>query len=1376
MSFNDAPLSSTERELLDSLSGRDLMDFRNFIYSPTYIRANAAMFLDNEWIKVSELRDFLSRRDQPVLVSFPPLHVPPTRVKQETVDSRFAATPIKLETEAGVALVRTRTLQDGGREVVEILSDSEDGSGTGIGENIDLDSDFEVAETLFHSASRSSSIPAGFLHTSDIDTSDSDDESGLRSSDTIWQDPGLTSRVLVGRFRVTTAVTVDRVEYLSKIPSIWPIPRIPTAFVLSLDSSYGQVDPKTGLLYTVDHLIKNHDNDSWKATGTGAADNKPMVMFAPGLPLTAIECRRARMKCKGCCACERVDPKLIKVDRYELDPTSRDAVFTARQNTRRTEGTTAFTRTAGFYNVVVNQKCRAIDAAGMGCDGNPTLRPKKDGPSRGQQYWIACDGWRRDFKQNHRTFVIPDYADEKILLKLFAKQPISDDNTSDTPLCSCIVHPTTGLKQKNCPYPHIVDGLSVTHSRIKRYPCTATRTIYVPVDPSIRKALVVHKERTPHSHPMPALTKASLDVKEVYRACVDAAGSVGATVNKVDYSHSTKLLLSGNTPALFDPSLQNKHVKREIVHDVKTKNYPAGLGIPGAFQLYFDDLKKPEGERYIHCCRMTDDTGGILIITGVPFLIKLLDDPGVSAFEDDTTFKRIRGEMNEWELALYFKAIQRAVTSVRAYINRASTDFFEILFDELQKIKKRITKKVLGLKRFVPGGNLLVMNADMEAAQILGAARSVMKTNDPEYSGIPSDTPPAEAATYFVKVCYRHTKEAIHDFKAMVTPEQYARLMDFMYIDSKERLDEFSKFVKSLGVKKIQDWWAHKEMSDWIIPCLVKSQSRILPEDWDNTPATTNTGETQHHWTNSLTGINLTLVEAIESARAVDENAAREIEASLKTGILANAQNELYHRTARNLQRQSKAAQKVRDSNELADILQGLTLDLADLQERRRQLGVEEKNLREQIKTAKGPSGRGKKSAPRGSRSILVSASSTGRVKTATVSAPDLPAVSPQSTALPNEVVSVLDSPPTSPVFSSLYAVGSTSAVTPTASPVFQSLSLPSSALLDAVWSTPAVIAPCSEPSMGEFAQWAGFDYDFETTMTSAANAGVMSDTRGLLLQPGYAPYVPSSFVPNYGTPTQAFAYGENNAASFTQHHDVHATGWGPATMDELLDSSFLSGSGGEEPFYSPYSQPFAHTVPYSDQLPPLPAPPSPSEFSSPPQIPTSVNPRKRRPEVDEANIIHCSRARTKSAKLKLASEPGASSSSKPKRAKATKRRMQHRFPPSPASLPYPGAPVCSPHVGCVAAIARVTLSALRCVPSLPGANAAFAPACSRAHLIALRMRHPLSSAPIGSVATFTPPSSPRSSLAHRRLASHTSLFFSPSASSRHRVGPEQLV
>ncbi|KAJ7241319.1 hypothetical protein B0H12DRAFT_968339, partial [Mycena haematopus] len=190
-------------------------------------------------------------------------------------------------------------------------------------------------------------------------------------------------------------------------------------------------------------------------------------------------------------------------------------------------------------------------------------------------------------------------------------------------------------------------------------------------------------------------------------------------------------------------------------------------------------------------------------------------------------------------------------------------------------------------------------------------------------------------------------------FKGLVTPAQYERLMDFMYIDSKESLDAFSEFVKSLKIKKIQDWWNHKEMSDWIIPCLVRSQSKIHPEHWDSTPATSNTGETQHHWTNLMTGIKLTLVEAIESARELDENTAREIKAALQNGILANTQNEVYHRTSRSLQRQSNAAQKVRETDELTKFSDGIAMQIAELKESRQQSSAKEKELREQLKSAK---------------------------------------------------------------------------------------------------------------------------------------------------------------------------------------------------------------------------------------------------------------------------------------------------------------------------------------------------------------------------------------------------------------------------------------
>ncbi|KAJ7509224.1 hypothetical protein B0H11DRAFT_1847103 [Mycena galericulata] len=477
---------------------------------------------------------------------------------------------------------------------------------------------------------------------------------------------------------------------------------------------------------------------------------------------------------------------------------------------------------------------------------------------------------------------------------------------------------------------------------------------------------------------MPTLVKASLATKQVYRECVESSGTVGATVAKVDNAPSTKLILKGKTPALFSPALSSKRVKRDLVREVKAKKYPYGLGLTGAFHMYMNHLTKPLPERYIHGYITTPD-GGICIFTCVVFLLKLLDDPGVLAFDDDTTYKRVEGEMNEWEVTVFVKAVLRAASVLRAYINRASTDFFEQVFDELQRIKLMVTGKPIALKRFVPGGNLLVMNADMDGAQAIGVCRSVMKHNVPEYSKIPNDTPPEKVAQYFIKICWRHSKEPVHDFRSLVSNADYNRLLDFVYIDSKQALDDFSTFVKGLGVKKIQDWWAHKEINEWIIPCLVKSQSLIPADTWDITPSTTNTNEAQHHWTNSLTGTKLTMVETIEKTFIVDTNTVDEIQTSLQTGVLTNSNNEVSNRMSRNSGRQSKSAQKSRESREQATERKELEGQLAEEVEARRASSARTKDISARLKLVKESSKKKSSSAP-----SVLAASSSGRVKTVT--------------------------------------------------------------------------------------------------------------------------------------------------------------------------------------------------------------------------------------------------------------------------------------------------------------------------------------------------------------------------------------------------------
>jgi len=123
----------------------------------------------------------------------------------------------------------------------------------------------------------------------------------------------------------------------------------------------------------------------------------------------------------------------------------------------------------------------------------------------------------------------------------------------------------------------------------------------------------------------------------------------------------------------------------------------------------------------------------------------------------------------------------------------------------------------------------------------------------------------------------------IHDLKPYVIDDEYARLINFMYLETKEEVDEFAAWVKSLDNPKVQGlfiifafsstcqvlnlvflaWWDHKVNNSWILPSLIKCLSKMDPTDWDLTPPTTNVGESQHHWTNINTGIQLSLLEAI---------------------------------------------------------------------------------------------------------------------------------------------------------------------------------------------------------------------------------------------------------------------------------------------------------------------------------------------------------------------------------------------------------------------------------------------------------------------------------------------------------------------------------
>ncbi|KAJ6600110.1 hypothetical protein B0H10DRAFT_2231069 [Mycena sp. CBHHK59/15] len=447
----DAELRSkhtpADQQSLDSLSARQLMDFRNYLFSPAFIALNAAKFLDHEWDSTR-----LSTSSDPI------------RVKVEATPSvpPGSAVSVKAELHAiGVPQgsdIKMRTLNEDGREVFELLSDSES-------ELDHPDSDMEVIEELRHTSRSSSTIPSSrgdSVHDSETEFGEpqmaspsddeaensSDSESELLESDTVWQDDG-TSLVRIGKFKPTQKVTVERMEYREGPASIYPILRIPTGIVIDLsDEKYWLRDPVTNEL---------------TMTRGGGARAGAKVTFAPGEK--AIDCQRIRATCKGVHACDQLDAALRDVVRFELDPASRDAISAAQQETRRRKGNTSEDRVALFVTVIRGAKCLAVDSNGNKCRGGPILKPKSYGATRGHQYFVGCSGWTPKFQKDHLTHSIPDHVDENLLARALAGQPLTEDPTKDTPPCSAIIHPHTGLKKKHCAHPHIQNGTQVTCAR-----------------------------------------------------------------------------------------------------------------------------------------------------------------------------------------------------------------------------------------------------------------------------------------------------------------------------------------------------------------------------------------------------------------------------------------------------------------------------------------------------------------------------------------------------------------------------------------------------------------------------------------------------------------------------------------------------------------------------------------------------------------------------------------------------------------------------------------------------------------------------------------------------------------------------------------------
>ncbi|KAJ6454990.1 hypothetical protein C8R45DRAFT_1082596, partial [Mycena sanguinolenta] len=680
-------------------------------------------------------------------------------------------------------------------------------------------------------------------------------------SGTIWLDDDVSSDVYIPAepFPVTQNCNVERVERVHGVPSQMPVSRVPTAYIIDFKSARDTHKDKDGNTMNLELILRDHDCHTWDGTPgerqLGRAPSVNVQLFASYGVFDKVLCRRARQKCQ-------------------------DAINSAQVSQRLTQGTVIQDKAICFVNTVKKMKSTGKDSAAKPCDGYQVLKKATKVLIGGRFHYFTCSNRSLAWSTHTGTY-IPADVDEDLCVRFFRGESMDAacaEKTEGTSTCSRVIGSGSGKKGKQqCPFPHLKDG-KVHVAQMEKHTCRAASTIYVPLEEdTIHIAIVVPKHEFPHTHPPPSPTKVPADVKHLYEQAIRAFGVSTATVNKVEHA-ATTIQIMGKAPGLVHASLLQVATKQGIITALKRRE-PGGdkSGWEGLFELYKADQEKDPRDRYIYSFDFLPgrSPASIVITTFETTLLECVEL--VRSIDQDTTFKRLKaGLLNEYELTALFTPVDRLFTFGRVYMDAKDSDAFEFAWDKIHEAFFAAVGKELAFKAWSKDGWLVTMGGDMESAPWIGMARSFIKRMAPE-------TRPTvdKFLAKVLRVCRRHAVEGLRKgIKPHVNDDQWRRFEGFLDLMTREDVQIFSNWVFLLKIPQVTAWWQHKLNHKWILPGLLECLSGLTHEDWLTTPFTSNGNETQHHWTNSQTGIGLTAKECIVRAAAADHAVGKEFEAS----------------------------------------------------------------------------------------------------------------------------------------------------------------------------------------------------------------------------------------------------------------------------------------------------------------------------------------------------------------------------------------------------------------------------------------------------------------------------------------------------------------
>ncbi|KAJ7064494.1 hypothetical protein C8F01DRAFT_1080806 [Mycena amicta] len=701
-------------------------------------------------------------------------------------------------------------------------------------------------------------------------------------------------------FKLTREERVERIIDITAIPPTWSIPRDSAVYRLVLPDQTVLLPKgkrKNEKQLTIDARIKREDQDSWAGGGSGGHSRGDVWVtgFSDDLAVE-VWCRRASHYCGGVSVCELVPEELFAdCERYDVEIEPMRDLWNHELDANEREAISVGSILLRFYARVTSATCKKKD-----CSGHPRM------VLLSHVCFVVAAEWKREERFEHIYIPLPANLDEQAFKYVFDNQGQLPEGMSvqDSDTCFLTVHPRFQMTHCdfNLAYGHSLDG-RIKAAKMVRRPCDAEMVIFVPAPykgvppPSWLDNMALILFRRFHNHPAHPHTKPSIEEEHRLQSVVAAIGVEGLTVQKLLNHPLTLAEYNGERLGKVIPAFaDSRRVKDFITAEAQSK-YPRGMGWEGVLHhMTATQHALEEGDRYIYAAMSKDDFR--LVVTMHPGLAKFIHR--VTALFIDFTFKRIAGDMDEWEVAAFVDRYNQRISFGSLYCDRKTTRAFFQLFVELFDVIKRVTGTELGLRPFRPAANCRTIVMDGEAAQALGLGEFLVQYNDPQQSNIHSRDPVELVSN-------------IDELPKTIPKSVIATLKSFPGLATMEAIEGWHQFCNEQPEEVVHNWYINKCNHRWYLPSLNKLLSKINPDDYDLTPNNTNIVETAHAGLNAETSIGLPLLSGIlETQRYANRkhDELLQIENGGTSAVMPKRWNKLAHREKSAAQRSVSGMKK----------------------------------------------------------------------------------------------------------------------------------------------------------------------------------------------------------------------------------------------------------------------------------------------------------------------------------------------------------------------------------------------------------------------------------------------------------------------------------